>query len=63
MVGYLSLFFWIRFWGTKLYCILTNNGLEPYEVRQLSTKLESDCKIVFKIEINKTDEILKEQKL
>ena len=43
-----------------------NNGLDPYEVRQLSIRLESELVIVNEynvIEISKTDEILKEQKL
>tara|TARA_Y100001980_G_C14518852_1_gene294172 strand:+ start:360 stop:1367 length:1008 start_codon:yes stop_codon:yes gene_type:complete len=43
-----------------------NNGLEPYEVRQLSTRLESELVIVNKynvVERSKIDEILKEQKL
>ena len=43
-----------------------NNGLEPYEVRQLSTRLESELVIVniyHVVERSKIDEILKEQKL
>lgn len=43
-----------------------NNGLEPFEVRQLSTRLESELVIVNKykvVERSKIDEILKEQKL
>ena len=43
-----------------------NNGLEPFEVRQLSTRLESELVKLGKynvVERNKIDEILKEQKL
>ena len=43
-----------------------NNGLEPYEVRQLSTRLESELVKVGKynvVERSKIDEILKEQQL
>ena len=55
-------------WGRTTVAIFDfeNNGLEPYEVRQLSTRLESELLIVNKynvIQISKTDEILKEQKL
>ena len=53
----------IGFWGTTVAIFdFENNGLEPYEVRQLSIRLESELVIVNKynvIEISKTDEILK----
>tara|TARA_Y100000591_G_scaffold257596_1_gene229694 strand:- start:1046 stop:1876 length:831 start_codon:yes stop_codon:yes gene_type:complete len=55
-------------WGKTTIAVFEfeNNGLEPYEVRQLSTRLESELVKIGKydvVERSKIDEILKEQKL
>ncbi len=55
---------WIGFGRTTVAIFdFENNRLEPYEVRQLSTRLESELVIVNQynvVEISRTDEILKE---
>ena len=69
MCRYLPLLLFIGLaWGQTTIAVFEfeNNGLEPHEVRQLSTRLESELVKVggFKVvERNKIDEILKEQKL
>ena len=55
-------------WGKTTIAVFEfeNNGLEPFEVRQLSTRLESELVKLGKynvVERTKIDEILKEQKL
>lgn len=55
-------------WGKTTIAVFEfqNNGLEPHEVRQLSTRLESELVKIGKydvVERSKIDEILKEQKL
>ena len=69
MTKHLTLLLFIGLaWGRTTVAIFDfeNNGLEPYEVRQLSTRLESELVIVNKynvVERSKIDEMLKEQKL
>jgi len=63
----LSLFIGLA-WGQTTIAVFEfeNNGLEPFEVRQLSTRLESELVKLGKynvVERSKIDEILKEQKL
>ena len=70
MINHIKLLLFIGLaWGQEITIAVfdfENNGLEPYEVRQLSTRLESELVKVGKynvVERSKIDEILKEQKL
>lgn len=69
MAKHLTLLLFIGLaWGKTTIAVFEfeNNGLEPFEVRQLSTRLESELVKLGKynvVERTKIDEILKEQKL
>ena len=68
MIRYISILLFIGLaWGQTTIAVFDfeNNGLKKYEVRQLSTRLESEVVKIggFRVvERTKIDEILKEQK-